>query len=200
MRIRAGGGWRTSCGFTGVDVVIAMAVAMGLSALAMPLAAHVLDVARTRHAAALVASQLRGARQAALASRQTTAVVFDRVGTDWGFRTCRDANGNGVRRTEVSVGIDPCTGPAVTLARRIRNVEVAVTSSIPGPEGDPPTIDPVMFGQNDMASCSPTGGCSPGTVFVRSAAGVQFAVRLGSMTGRARVLRYEPGRRQWITE
>jgi type II secretory pathway pseudopilin PulG len=200
MRIQASGGWRASGGFTGVDVVIALAVAMGLSALAMPLAAHVLDTARARHGGALLAAALRAARQSAVATRQTTAVVFDRVGTGWGFRTCRDMNGNGVRRAEVAAGVDACGGPTVELSATISDVSIAVSAAIPGPEGDAPSVDPVRFGPSDLASCSPAGGCSPGTVFIRSSGGAQFAVRFGSMTGRARLLRYEPGSRQWITE
>jgi hypothetical protein len=51
-----------------------------------------------------------------------------------------------------------------------------------------------------MASFSPAGGATPGTLFLRSAAGAQYAVRVGNMTGRTRVLRFDVGTGQWQPE
>jgi hypothetical protein len=51
-----------------------------------------------------------------------------------------------------------------------------------------------------MASCTPLGHCTPGTVYVRSARGEQFAVRVSGVTGRTRLLRFDPGTRTWRAE
>jgi hypothetical protein len=194
------GGWRASAGFTGVDVAIALVVVTTMTALALPLAAHTLDVSRTRHAAAALASELRSARARAVATRRATAVVFDEIAGVWTYRTCEDGNGNGVRRAEITAGTDRCFGAAVTLGSRFRDVSILVAGSIPGPEGEAPSPDPVRFGSSNIASCSGAGGCTPGTVFVRSARGSQFAVRVGGLTGRTRLLVYEPGLARWLTE
>jgi type II secretory pathway pseudopilin PulG len=200
MRPRVGGGWQASGGFTGVDVVLALLLATTMAALAAPLATHALDVAAARHAATYLAATLRSVRLRAIASRETTAVVFDQVAGVWGFRVCRDGNANGVRRAEIRAGIDVCEPDRVEVAARFRGIWIGVDGALPGPEGDPASPDPVRFGAADMASCTPTGGCTPGSVFVRSTAGTQFATRIGGMTGRARVLRYEPGGRRWVPE
>jgi hypothetical protein len=194
------GRWHASGGFTGVDVVIVCAIAALTAAWGLPLAAHTLDVARTRHAAHYVASEVRHARARALATRRASAVVFDVVAGEWAMRTCRDGNGNGVRRAEIGTGVDPCDGPPVPLSARFRDVSIFVSDTLVGPDADPPSPDPVRFGASNMASCSSARGCSSGTVFVRSAAGAQYAVRVGGLTGRTRVLAYEPGATRWIAE
>jgi len=71
-----------------------------------------------------------------------------------------------------------------------------VDPHLPGPDGDPETSDPVRFGQSDIASFSASGTCTAGTLYLRSADGVQYAVRISS-TGRTRTLRYQPQPRKW---
>lgn len=194
-----GGGRSTSAGFTGVDVVIALAIAALTAALAVPLAAHALDGARTRHAAGYLASELRAVRARASATRRAAAVVFDASNGRWTHRTCVDGNGNGVRRADIASGFDACSAP-VSLAARFSGVDIATTADVPGFDGEPGSTDPVRFGSSEMASCSSTGGCTPGTVFVRSATGAQYAVRVGGVTGRTRVLFFEPGAGRWVLE
>lgn len=199
MSRRASGGWQASDGFTWVDVTITLAFVATMTALALPSAAHVVDVSRGRHAARYLAAELRAARQHAVLSRRSTAIVFDRAGTDWTFRRCHDGNGDGVRRADLNTGIDPCRGPGLRLGSLIGEVSIALPSSVLGPDDEVPGGDAVRFGSSGMASCSPTGGCSVGTVFVRSQR-AQFAVRVGGITGRVRVLSYEPGSLRWLPE
>ena len=63
--------------------------------------------------------------------------------------------------------------------------------------GDPPDPNPVRFGSSDMVSCSPLGTCTSGSLFLRSAKGVQYAVRMAGVTGRLRILVYDTGTRAW---
>jgi hypothetical protein len=183
-----------------VDLAVALALAMGMAALALPRAARALDNARGRHAAGYLAAELSRARQLAVVTRRTTGIVFEQIGGDWTYRLCRDGNGNGLRRSEVSTGIDGCDTPPTRISERVSATVIEIGPGIPGPDADPPAPDPVRFGATDIASCSASGGCSPGTVFVRSASGDQFAARLGGITGRVRVLRFEVGTGQWVTE
>jgi type II secretory pathway pseudopilin PulG len=187
-------------GYSVVDLVIVLTIVFALTAMAVPLTAHTRDLMRARLAASAMAAELRQARIAAVATRRTTAVVFDMVNTRWVMRRCQDGNGNGVRRADVVSGVDPCSGGPVDINQRFPGVLVAVDPTVAGPEGSPASPDPVRFGSSNMMSCTPSGGCTPGTLFLRSASGDALAVRLGNMTGRARALRYHQRLGQWLNE
>lgn len=187
-------------GYSAVDLMVTLTVALSVSTLAVPLTAHTRDLSRARHAAAVVAGELRLARIRAVATRRATAVLFDQAGPRWLLRQCEDGNGNGVRRAEVTSGVDRCPGEPTDLTQRFGGVNVAVDPSVGGPEGSPASPDPVRFGSSNMASCTPSGGCTPGSLYLRSSSGDQLVVRLGNMTGRARVLRHHRRVGQWASE
>lgn len=188
-----------SAGFTVVDLLIALTLAVLVSALAVPLTAHAASVAQGRHAAALVAGHVRLARLQAVATRKATAVVFDLVGGHWQFRLCRDETGDGVRRADISAGLDVCPGDPVALHRRVSKADIAWIAGVPDPDGAAGSTSPVRFGTASMTSCSPVGGCTPGTVFI-SAGPEQFAVRVTGATGRTRIMRYDRGTAAWPIE
>ena len=56
----------------------------------------------------------------------------------------------------------------------------------------------VRFGASQIASFSPEGSCTAGTLYLRSLRGLQYAVRLGNVTGRTRILRYDAAARRWV--
>ena len=84
------------------------------------------------------------------------------------------------------------------LARNIAGVSIAVDPTLSGPEGSAPSPNPVRFGSSQIASFSPAGSCTAGTLFIRSQKGIQYAVRVGNVSGRTRILRYDTGTRRWI--
>ena len=59
------------------------------------------------------------------------------------------------------------------------------------------TPDAIRFGASDMASFSPSGSCTAGSLFLRSAGNVQYAVRVAGVTGRTRILRYNAVSQSW---
>lgn len=183
-----------------VELLAALTVVSIVTSLAVPATAGVIDRAEVRHAAAFVAAALRSAREDAVRSHRATALVFDATGDRWSFRVCVDDNGNGVRRMDVSTGDDHCREDPIDINTRFPHVEVVVDATLKGPDDSPPSADPVRFGASDMASFSPAGSATPGTLFLRSAAGEQYAVRVGNMTGRTRVLRFDAGVGQWQPE
>jgi hypothetical protein len=122
--------------------------------------------------------------------------VFDEVDGRWQFRLCQDGNANGLRRAEITSGVDGCDPGAIDLTAMFSGVSIAVDPSLPAPEGGAGSADPVRFGVSDMASFSPEGSGSAGTLYVRSQRGQQFAIRVSS-TGRTRILRYDPGADAW---
>jgi hypothetical protein len=179
-----------------VEVIIALVLAITLAGLALPATASALDDGRARQAAGFAAGELRDAKQQAVMRGASVGLAFDLAGTRWTYRRCVDGNANGVRRADMKIGKDRCADP-IDVSALFPGVSVAIDPTIRGPDDDPPSADPVRFGASNLASFSPAGSCSAGTLFLRSARGVQFAVRVAGVTGRMRVLRYNPGTRKW---
>ncbi len=179
-----------------VELTIAIALMATTAAISAPVFAASMDAGRGRQAAQYIAAQCRGARTDAVARSASAAIVFDQVGGAWRFQRCVDGNGNGVRRVDITRGRDACQ-PAVSLTTLFAGVSIAVDASLPDPDGGTGSADAVRFGASDIASFSSSGTATAGTVYVRSAGGVQFAVRVAGVTGRTRVLQYEAARHQW---
>ena len=181
-----------------VDVIASMALLVVLAGLTMPATAASIDSTRARQAASFIASRFRFAKQQAVFRSTSTGLVFDRVGDRWTFRVCADGNGNGLRRLDLGHSQDSCAEGPYDIQTLFPGVSVGVDSTIRGPDGEAGSPDAVRFGRSDMASFSPGGGCTAGTLFLRSAKGVQYAVRVAGVTGRTRVLRYDAVARVWL--
>lgn len=186
-----------TAGATFVDLVVAMAITGILGGLSVPMVSHAVDAGRVRQAAGLVASRFRLARAQAASATRVVSVVFDRVDGRWVFEVCEDRNGNGVRRAEIQSGTDACVDGPHDLAALFPGVQVAADAAVQGPDGESGSADPVRFGSANLASFSPAGTCSAGSLWLRSAGGSQFMVRVAGVTGRVRVLRYDAVSGQW---
>ena len=192
-------GWRAIEGSAVLEVLLAAAFLVSLAGMAVPLTARVADSARARSAASFVAARLRLARAHAVSTRQATALAFDQEGSRWVVRRCIDGNGNGVRRAEMSDGPDTCEAPR-ELAHQFSRVVLALGAGVPAVDGDVGVSAAVRFGRSALASCTPAGSCTPGTVYIRSERGEQFAVRVSGLTGRTRLLRFDTGTRTWTSD
>ena len=182
-----------------VGVVLVLVMSVTLASLALPATSAALDEGKIRQAATFVATRLRDAKQQALGRTASTGLVFDLIGARWTFRVCVDGNGNGIRRSELKSGKDVCVEGPLDLAVLFPGVTVSIDSTIRGPDDDPPASDPVKFGSSDIASFSPFGSCTAGSLYLRSARGMQYAVRVAGGTGRTRILRYDAFSRTWRT-
>lgn len=183
-----------------IEVLLVMTMIATITAIAAPTAASVADASRVRHAAALVSSKFRLAKQEALSRGANVGVVFDRIGSGWSLRVCRDGNRNGLRRADISSGMDPCPDRPVAIADLVPHVEVAVDPTLRGPAGEAPSSDPVRFGASNIASFSPDGSCTAGSVYLRSSNGLQFIVRVAGIIARIRVMRYDSAKAGWKDE
>ena len=174
-----------------------MAAVMSMAGAAAPGASAAIDSHRVTQAAALVASRLRSAKQLAVFQGRSVGLVFDQIGGRWTFRICADGNANGLRRADIDSGSDACTDGPFDLERMFPGVRVQSDAGIRGPDGEPGSSDAVRLGRSDLASFSSDGGCTPGSVFLRSASGNQWVVRIAGVTGRTRVLRYDAPAHLW---
>jgi hypothetical protein len=187
----------SSAGYSLLELVLVLVAATTFISVTLPMTAATADAERARHAASFVATRFRLARQQAVARTASVGLVFDQVNGRWVVRVCVDANGNGLRRADVTGGVDPCPEGPHDLETMFPGVRVAVDSSLPGPGGEPASSDPVRFGASNIASFSPSGSCTAGSLFLRSARNIQYAVRIAGVTGRTRILRHNPAAGTW---
>ncbi len=183
-----------------IELLVVIAMIGTFTAIGAPVAASVADASRVRHAAALISSRFRLARQEAVTRGVNVGVVFDRGPSGWTMRVCRDGNRNGIRRTDIATGNDPCVDGPVAIGDLVPHVSVDVDALLKGPAGEAPSPDPVRFGVSNIASFSPEGSCTAGSLFLRSTGGAQFTVRVAGITGRIRVMRYDSTKVGWKDE
>lgn len=179
------------------EVLLVMFLLVTTTAIVTPTVTRLADAERLAAGASGLAAWLRESRHQAIFTGRTTGVVFQNVAGRWTVRRCTDANGNGLRTTEIASGVDQCTGDGRPVEEVWPGTTVGVDPGIPGPDGTPPSATAVRFGASGIASFSADGTGTSGTVFLRSAMNVQFAVRVAGATGRMRVLRFDPGSGGW---
>ncbi len=188
-------------GFALVDVLIAAVLVVSLAGMVVPLTAQVSDVSEVRAAAGYLAGRLRQARFQAVTHDRATALVFDQDSDGrWQVRRCHDGNSNGVRRAEIASRIDRCDDPPESLHARFPNATMALMDGTPDIDGAAGTTSGVRFGAGSMASCSPAGHCTPGTMYLVSRRGKQYAVRVSGIAGRARLYHFDAGIRRWAPD
>jgi type II secretory pathway pseudopilin PulG len=185
------------CGTSMVELVVVLAAIGALASLSIPATAHSIDAGRARDASGFVAARLRLARQQAAFRTASVGLVFDQIGGRWQMRVCQDGNGTGLRRADIADGTDVCREGPHDLETMFPGVSIDVDPSLRGPDGEPGSADPVRFGVSDIASFSPEGTGSAGSLYLRSARGQQFAVRVGNITGRTRILKYDIASGTW---
>lgn len=179
------------------ELLVVLALAAVCSAVALPVTAASIDAGRAWDAASFVSSRLHLARQQAVLRTASVGLVFDNVAGRWTMRICTDGNRNGLRRVDIADGTDRCPEGPFEIDALFPGAHLAVDGALRGPDGEPGSTDAVRFGRGDIASFSPGGSCTSGSLFVRSTKGVQYAVRVAGVTGRTRILRYDPGASVW---
>ncbi len=188
------------------EVCLALCL-LGLAAAAvLPACTSWIDGARLGAASSRVTMLLRQVRYQAIARAVCRGVVFG-PGADGQtvvYRVVEDGNGNGIRRAEVESGIDPVVDGPVDLATEHGGVRFGIIDTEPVPVLPPGSgtltnpSDPVRFGSSDLASFTPQGTSSSGTVYLLSPRGRMRAVSLYGITGRIRVWDYLPARGIWV--
>ncbi|TAK16750.1 MAG: hypothetical protein EPO35_04740 [Acidobacteria bacterium] len=192
-----GGPWGGSpAGASLIEITVAMGITSLCALMSAPVLAGAADAGRAREAAQYLAAECRSARMEAVARNAASSLVFDLAGSRWRFRRCLDGNGNGMRRAEISSGRDTCRG-SLEVSEQFSGVRIGVLGGLPDPDGGPGATDPVRFGSSDIATFTPLGTATSGTVYLRSDAGAQYAIRVAGTTGRVRILRFDVFSRVW---
>lgn len=187
-----------------VEVLITLAVVLVASSLALPDLLRLSAGLRVSLAASEIATALRLARATAVRRGDNVAVRFEtpeegRVS----YRLYGDGDGDGVLARDIESGVDPPLGPARQLIHLGRRVRFGIPQSpVPRDPGDPrrrlgDLRDPIRLNRSDLASFSPLGGSTPGSLYLTDGHGHLAVVRLVGRTGRVRVLTYDFDDEEW---
>lgn len=191
-----------SHGFTLIEVLVVLVVLALVIAFAVPAVLDATARLRVNLAAVEAATQLRLARMTAVRSRTYVAVRFERHGDTLTWAMYGDGNGNGVRARDIRRGIDPQLQAPLPLRRTGASVR-------PGfPPGKPPRNpsgrgrlgrldDPIRFNRSDMASFSPIGASTPGSLYFTDGKRQLAVVRVYGRTGKVQVLAYDREAEEW---
>lgn len=180
-----------------VETLITVALVATVMTMAAPVVIQARDAQEGRQAAVYLAGQFRAARQQAVMTGRHTGFVFDRIGDTWKFRRCEDRDGDGLLRADVSVGIDHCAEGVWTIDAWYPRTAIDRAAAVPDLSGHF-TGAVVAFGTSGIASFSPLGSSSSGSVTVMTRGGRHYAVRVAGVTGRIRILRFASETGQWI--
>lgn len=193
---------RTCSGLTLVELAIVVAVAAIVVAIGLPPLLRTSSRLRLESGAAEIASALRLTRAYAIRHGVKVALRFGRSPRgEVTFTMYRDGDGDGVRGVDIESGVDPQEQPTRTLTALGRGVRFGFPPGpLPPAPGDRRPLerdDPIRFNRSDLASFSPSGTSTPGTVYLTDGARELVAVRVTSRAGRIRVMRYDRSRRAW---
>ena len=158
--------------------MLAATVITIVAASAVPPARLAIERSRAWGAARYVAARVALARSQAISRTAYVALRFDGGADEMTCGAFVDGNGNGVRAYDIERRIDRPLEKTVRIADLFPGVSVAVTSR--------------------LFSFSPSGPATPGTIYINGREGSELAIRIFGVTGRMRLLRYNPRSGAWI--
>ena len=186
-------------GLSVIELLFALATSVTVGALAMAATTAAIDEMRTAVAARYIAGRIGSARIDAVRRASAVALRFEAVDGDYVYAPYEDGNGNGVRTAEIRDGIDRPVGAFERLADKFPGVRFELAAGVPDADGQAGTGgDGVRIGAARILTMSPDGTATSGTLYVRGRRG-QYAVRVLGVTGRTRMLQYQPGNRTWLS-
>jgi hypothetical protein len=187
-------------GWSLVELVMVIGVSLVVGGMAMeafaPLGARARGIGAARYLAAL----LHRERIEAVRTGRVCGLRFDDDGSAIGFTRVIDGNGNGLRTAEITGGVDPTRGPRARLADAFAGVRFAIVDDLPsidGGAGLSAGADPIRLGSSLLAF-APAGSATSGTLYLASADGHQFGVRILGATGRVRIFELDRATRRWV--
>jgi hypothetical protein len=171
------------------------------SGIAVPQMLAGLDDSRAVGATRYLSSRLYRARAAAVMRSADVAIQFLPAGNGgYTFAEYVDGNRNGVRTHDIDRGVDRRLGGVERLGDSFKGVEFGAIGDLPAvdPGGAEPGGDPIRLGASGFATFTALGTATPGSLYVRSARGAQYVIRIFGETGKTRILRFNARTRQWV--
>lgn len=188
-------------GFTALELLLAAAIVITIVGISLPATADALDHIRAGMAARYLESRIMQARVEAIRRAGAVALRFEPVASDYAFSEYRDGNGNGVRAADIASGLDRAVAAPVRLRDQFPGIGFGLLAGVPDLDGTRATAagDGVRVGTSRLLTLGPDGTATSGTLYLHGRRS-QYAIRVLGATARTRLLRYDPGRQQWIRQ
>ena len=195
---------RKEAGLSLAELTVVLAVLAIGGAVSLPPLFRTSAALRVRLAASELSSILRLSHSFAIRHGLNVAVKFRTAESGVvTYALYRDGDGDGVRNADIDSGVDPQVAPAQRLAHLGRQVRFGFPPGIaPRDPGDPRhrldrLDDPIRFNRSDLASFSPIGGSTPGSLYLTDSQSRLAAVRVFGRTGKIKILTYDPLKEVW---
>jgi len=191
-------GRHAASGFTGLEVLFAVALLVTVSSISVPPVIRALDDYRAAGAARYVAARLQRLRMEAILRSTEVGMKFSGTAGSYTFVTYVDGNGNGILTSDISSGVDRPIAAAERLGDSFTGVDFGTIPGLPAVDSgsSPPGSDPIRLGSGDIASFNASGSSSSGSLYMKSRSR-QFVVRLYGDTGKTRILMFDAASRRW---
>jgi len=189
----------TNTGYSLLEVLIAISIMVIVGGAAIPLAHGSVDRTRAAGAASYVAGRMAMARFEAVRRSVHVAIRFVERSDGFWLQTYVDGNRNGVRSTDITLGIDVPITTEERLDYHFSGVTFGIRPLVTGIDPGQPfnQHDPIQIGSSTLLSFNPTGSSTSGTLFIRGPRVSQFAVRILGATGRTRTFEFHFGEGRW---
>jgi prepilin-type N-terminal cleavage/methylation domain-containing protein len=191
-------------GFTLLELLVTLALLVCLLSLGAPPLLRSSGDLRLRLAAGELVGVLRLARSYAVRHSANVAVKFRTAKNgEVTFTLYRDGDGDGVLNRDIDSGVDPQVAPPQRLTQLGRGFGFGFPPGPPPRDPGSPQRplgdldDPIRFNQSDLASFSPLGTSTPGSLYLTDSVKRLAVVRVFNRTGKVRVLTYDPEKRVW---
>ena len=188
-------------GMSLIELLFVVALTGTLAAVAIPVSTSTVDEFRARSAARHVAQQIARLRTEAVKRSAFVGLRFVADGSDYRYTTYVDGNANGIRTTDITGGADPPLSEPEMLAWNFPGIRFGLAPGVPDADNQVVSSpDGIRIGSARILSLNPNGSATPGTIYVMSARGAQYAVRVLGATGRARVLKFDRTTSRWVEQ
>lgn len=179
-------------GFHLVELLVVMSLAGVLLAMSVPSLLTMSRRLRVEMAAHEFVGLLRRARFRAVREGVNVGLKLFLSGDRVSYGLYRDGDGDGVRSRDIATGVDPALEPIRELGHMGAHVRFGFPAGVvPRDPGNPKRRltrldDPIRFNRSDMASFSPLGSSTPGSLYLTDGLTHLAVVRLFGTTSTLR--------------
>lgn len=193
--------WRSARGYSLVETIFVAGLGATITAMAVPQLWTGLDDYRTSGAARYMATRLQRTRMEAIARSAAVGMRFVHIGGGYAYAEFVDGNRNGVLTREIDSGVDRPLRPPERLSEQFTGVDFGTLPDLPPIDtgGTAPGTDPIRLGRADIATFTPVGTATTGTLYIVGRYGAQYAVRIFGETGKTRLLKFDRRAARWRT-